>query len=327
MSSILDSISQSLTPDLLGQVGKAVGLDSNLVRKGLAAVGPAVLGSLAAKAATPSGLDALTKLLPSGGGTGGLGVGDLLGMLKPGAGKEMLGGVFGAGTGAVTSTLDRKLGFKVGPLLAVAVPMVLGAIAKMRKTQNLDNAGLARVLQDEQKSFFATGGETATIVREALDAGREASAVKDRFTSEEWERIRLGPVAAASVVMMASPSGVVGTYKEVGSVLEALRQGQQTAAPTALVQVAFDEELSKDEFFEVAKGKSSAAVLDMVKGALATVSAKSPAEVASYRSLVLGTAQRVAEASKEGGFLGIGGQPVSREEQQALDELRNVLSI
>jgi hypothetical protein len=42
--------------------------------------------------------------------------------------------------------------------------------------------------------------------------------------------------------------------------------------------------------------------------------------------MILSVAQAAAEASKEGGFLGIGGTLVSSDEQAALDRLRTVVS-
>jgi hypothetical protein len=328
MSSILESLSQSIPTDVVGQIGKAVGLGPELVTKGLSVVGPVITGALASKAATPSGLDSLINMLPSGGGSTGLGFGDLLGFLKPGAQKNLLGNIFGPATGAIGATLNKQLGFNAAPLLAVAAPVVMGLVSKAMHTNKLDKAGVAQLLKDEQRSYLEKGSPTATVVRQALDAGREAVAVKDKYTADEWEKVRLGPVAAAHVVMMASPSGLVGTVKEVGSVLEALNQGREKASitPTGLVNIAFDEEVSKDEFMQVARDRTPAAVLDLVRGAVAVVSVKNPADVASYKSLVLDTAQKVAEASKEGGFLGIGATRVSQEEQSALDQLRTVLN-
>jgi hypothetical protein len=46
-----------------------------------------------------------------------------------------------------------------------------------------------------------------------------------------------------------------------------------------------------------------------------------PEEVDGYRRFVLGLAERVARAHKEGGVLGIGGKEISDEEQRALDEI------
>jgi hypothetical protein len=46
-----------------------------------------------------------------------------------------------------------------------------------------------------------------------------------------------------------------------------------------------------------------------------------PEETAAYRQFILGLADTVAHAHKEGGFLGIGGKEVSESEQKVLDEL------
>jgi hypothetical protein len=46
-----------------------------------------------------------------------------------------------------------------------------------------------------------------------------------------------------------------------------------------------------------------------------------PEEVDGYRRFVLGLAEHVAQAHKEGGFLGVGGKRVSDEEQHAIDEI------
>lgn len=64
--SLLESLSQSMGPDVVGQIAKAVGLDDNLVQKGMQVAGPLVTGAFANKASTPSGLDSLMGLLPEG---------------------------------------------------------------------------------------------------------------------------------------------------------------------------------------------------------------------------------------------------------------------
>ena len=59
MPSLLESLTQALNPDIVGQLGKAAGLDNSSTAKGLAVVGPLLTGALASSASTPSGLDGL----------------------------------------------------------------------------------------------------------------------------------------------------------------------------------------------------------------------------------------------------------------------------
>ena len=48
-------------------------------------------------------------------------------------------------------------------------------------------------------------------------------------------------------------------------------------------------------------------------------------DVEAYKAFVLEVARAAAEAHKEGGFAGIGGKPVSDEEQAVLDEIAEAL--
>jgi len=320
MASLLESFSQALSPDLLKTIGGATGLDPNLVSKGLGAVGPLLTGALASNTATPQGLDGLMKLIPQDGGAS---LGNLAGLLKGGAPTELLSGIFGgSGLGAVGKTLDQSLGFKVSPLIGMAAPVVMAFLSKMRSEQKLDSAGVAKALQSEQASFFAKGGESAQLVRKALDAGTEANSTRARYTDEQWLKIRLAPMAAAQVVMIASPSGPIGTIKEAGAVARAIIEVKKDAGATSVLGLAFDADLTMDELTQLGgKGAKKDAMLATIKDAVATVAATSPADAIAYRRFLTDVATKVAEASKEGGFLGVGGTLVSADEKVALGEV------
>jgi hypothetical protein len=53
----------------------------------------------------------------------------------------------------------------------------------------------------------------------------------------------------------------------------------------------------------------------------------SVAETVSYKHWVLGIADRVARAAKEGGFLGIGGERISSDEKAAIAAIREALDL
>jgi hypothetical protein len=62
------------------------------------------------------------------------------------------------------------------------------------------------------------------------------------------------------------------------------------------------------------------------RGAMAILEAKATAaEVDDYNVFVMTVAEAAARAHKEGGFLGIGGTPISDAENQALDEISSAL--
>jgi len=69
------------------------------------------------------------------------------------------------------------------------------------------------------------------------------------------------------------------------------------------------------------------ALIGAINAAVEAVETKSPSEAQSYKTWLASVAVRVAHASKEGGFLGIGGTPVSAEEQAAVDQLAAMLNV
>jgi hypothetical protein len=69
------------------------------------------------------------------------------------------------------------------------------------------------------------------------------------------------------------------------------------------------------------------ALIGAIKTAVSAVQAKSPSEVEAYKEWLILVARDVARASKEGGFLGIGGTEVSRDEERALDQLSELLGV
>jgi len=57
----------------------------------------------------------------------------------------------------------------------------------------------------------------------------------------------------------------------------------------------------------------------------AVVEAKAPGDAAAFKGWLRQISQHVAEASKEGGFLGIGGVRVSEAEKATLAEISSAL--
>jgi hypothetical protein len=72
--------------------------------------------------------------------------------------------------------------------------------------------------------------------------------------------------------------------------------------------------------------QAKAKMLDDIKQATTIVSTKGSAdEVTAYKKLMVDVAQNVADAAKEGGFMGIGGVQVNDAEKQAIGEIRSAV--
>src|SRR5581483_11847294 len=113
----------------------------------------------------------------------------------------------------------------------------------------------------------------------------------------------------------------------------------KNAAPGSLFNMLWSEQNMKaqqdkmqQETRESTEGaqdmtQAKAKMLDDIKAATAILSAKgSPDEVAAYKKLMVDVAQNVANAAKEGGFMGIGGVQVNDAEKQAITEIRSAVA-
>ena len=238
--------------------------------------------------------------------------------------------LLGPGITAIAGTLGQKLGFDVRPLLGFAAPLITGLLSKTVKQQNLDATGLSKFLKSESETFLQNPAnkEVAGLVSTALEAGDKAAALRRSFSNAEWEKVRLAPLAAVYLVAVASPSGLLGQTKELSAAAESVSQAVKAGSPTSLIATAFGSSLDKAELDLLQKdAPSKEHILGNLREGLALVSQKSPADAAAFRNTVLDAAQKAAEASKEGGFLGIGGTLVSNEEQQALNEIKGALAM
>jgi hypothetical protein len=346
MAGLMDSLGETLTTQTLGQIGKRIGVDEATMQKGMDAATPAVLGSLSKAASTPAGLDEIMSQMSSmqgsakdgdvmssvlgsmvggGGGLGGL-LGGLLGGGSPmsaGAigGNSMLGALLGPALGAISGTLSKKLGFDVGPILSVAAPLIIGMLTKQASANGLDKQGVASLLQTESKAYFDKGGENASLVQSALDAGDKVTNMV-KGMGDNYGKLQLAPLAVAKLVVESSRSGPIGTLEELTAGAGAVGAAVKAADPTSLITAVFSTDPLESNLESVAKMDKSAA-LGLIREAVAGLSGDNKTAVAA---MLLDVAQKTAEASKEGGFLGIGGVRVSDQEKAAIEEIRTALA-
>jgi hypothetical protein len=331
MTSLLDSIAGSFTPDMIGRLGGALGTDASSVAKALGTLGPLLTAGMSRMSGAPGGAEALLGLLPDEGGTFGS-FGDLLGSLFGGgtmkAGSDLMASMFGGASGAVAGTLSRALGFDVAPLVNLVAPAALGAVAAMVKGRGLDAAGLGAALKVESDAFMADPAqrETAALVDEAFEAA-EAAKVRIASFGDDWAKVLAGPAAALAAVAASDLSGPLDSIREAKAAAAALEQAARAAPPGSLVATAFGAGMTSDMVKRMrALAPSRDGLIDLIRSSAAVVAARSPGDVAAYRDTVNAVARATAQASKDGGFLGIGGKPVSDDEQRALDAIAAALA-
>ena len=152
------------------------------------------------------------------------------------------------------------------------------------------------------------------------------------YNAQEWKAIVGAPTAAGLYITLADASGLVGITKEAMAVGRAITDSAASGAPDIVKSLAESVKAAggRPEIPEIPKGdrgQMKATLIGAIKNAVTAVESKSPAEAAAYKSWLVSVASNVAHASKEGGFLGLGGTVVSAEEKEALKNLADALGV
>ena len=152
------------------------------------------------------------------------------------------------------------------------------------------------------------------------------------YTAEEWKSLISAPFAAGLVISLADMSGPIGMAKEAVAVFEGVIEPLTTSSNELIKAIAdgWKTQTSKPDLPDLPRDSPDNAkrwIIDLCKQAAAIVSQKSPAEADEFKRWMVSLAQKTAEASKEGGFLGIGGTLVSDSEKAAVAELAAALGV
>jgi len=158
------------------------------------------------------------------------------------------------------------------------------------------------------------------------------------FTDDEWTLLRVTPSFVSVGVAAADPSGLFASISEAlagaRAVTDALNSKRDVALFSALAADASVPSLPDVDVL-LGGGSDEARMQNFKSAALARVAnaiellrrKAAPNELDAYRQLLLRVAEDAANASKEGGFLGIGGERVSAKERAFIDRLRSVAGV
>ena len=157
---------------------------------------------------------------------------------------------------------------------------------------------------------------------------------KDKFSPEEWNILLRTPMLASYAVVGSDPSKQEGFIQEMSAVADAIIEGGQGATKDSLlgavvadiVANAGDDKRGQTEKLSVGDVKGRA--LENCRAVAALLREKaSPEEAQDYKNWVVRVAHRVAEAAKEGSFMGFGGAQVSGNEVEAINEIGVALEV
>jgi hypothetical protein len=160
-NSIIATVSRFVTPEVVGKLAAASGLDRSLTQSVIGAAVPSILSALTGLVAQPSGARQLANAAAEqpadilGGITGSLTGSALTGV----EGADQLSSLLGGGAfGALISTVSKFLGIGEGPtrtLIGLLTPLILGVVGREQRAAGLDAGGLARMLMGQKAEIVA----------------------------------------------------------------------------------------------------------------------------------------------------------------------------
>ncbi len=160
---------------------------------------------------------------------------------------------------------------------------------------------------------------------------------KQDFDSEQWQLLIDVPPLAGTAVMVAGKSGL-GTLKEAAAVAKSVIGVRNEYGDNSLIQALLHARLEEKDRSAIEKRDSKLLAMDSEQLANETVArcqqvrvlvdtVCEPAEAAGYKQWVVDVANQVANAAKEGGLLGIGGQRVSQGEADMIQRIQKALEL
>jgi hypothetical protein len=159
---LVSLVMQFLTPDMIGRIATALGVDRNLLQAAINAAVPGILGGLTGVAAQPGGADRLADAARQqtnslGNISNVLGAGNQTSFTEKGT--QLLSSLLGGrDQNALAEAVAKFSGLgqaKTGSLLGMLAPLIMGTIAQQQGPRSLNAGGIADLLASQKDSIAA----------------------------------------------------------------------------------------------------------------------------------------------------------------------------
>jgi hypothetical protein len=159
---LVSLIMQFLTPDMIGRIASALGLDRNNTQTAIGAAVPGVLAGLSGVVAQPGGAQKLVDAVRQQ--TGALGsFANMIGASGQSSliekGSQILSSLLGGrDQTALAGAVGKYAGLgqsASGSLLGMLAPIVMGSIGQQQGTRSLDAGGIASLLSSQKDNIAA----------------------------------------------------------------------------------------------------------------------------------------------------------------------------
>jgi len=158
---LVSLVMEFLTPDMIGRIASALGIDRNKTLAGIGAAVPGLLAGLSGVATQPGGAQKLVDAVRQQSGT----LGNLTSAIGGGGqssliekGSQMLGSLLGGNQTALAGAVGKFAGLgqsSGGSLLGLLGPIVMGTIAQQQGASPLNAGGIANLLASQKNNIAA----------------------------------------------------------------------------------------------------------------------------------------------------------------------------
>lgn len=155
---------------------------------------------------------------------------------------------------------------------------------------------------------------------------------RSALSEQDWTTIRNTPHLVALAVMTAGRSGLLGSMQEAMTAAKTFFDASQ-GTNELFKEIASQESMSKvrDELkakmSELSPESLERSAVSGIHAALAIIRRNGSAEdEAAYKTWLTDIAERIANAAKEGGFLGFGGERVSEAEKAVIAKIEAAIA-
>jgi len=175
-------LSDALNDNTINQISQQIGADEGTTTNAIQAALPMLLGGLANNSASDTGAASLLGALDRDHDGSVLDdVGGFLGNYASGQGGGILGHIFGGSQGTIEHGVSQASGLdmgKVGPLLMMLAPIVMGALGRTQREQGIGAGDLAGLLGGATQQVGGSSGLLG-VLSSVLDRDHDGSAIDD----------------------------------------------------------------------------------------------------------------------------------------------------
>lgn len=161
---------------------------------------------------------------------------------------------------------------------------------------------------------------------------------KSTFTPDEWKLLLQSVMVAGIAVTAAEPSGLWGMLREGTASARTLLQAKTDPGANSLVSALVSDFEASEGITVVREGlqerlkgsrpdEIKTKCIAILQQASDIVASKAPEAATAFKTWLYRISESVAEAAKEGGFLGFGGVKVSDAEKATLAEISAALKL